>query len=359
MLLINTIHLFFIKNILQTQSYYLFTYFLNHNWWNYFIIYFILVILLKQTNFLFFYFLMFNSYFKLVAYVKIPNTLLIGFNNIHPLLFYTIFILFLSTMYSEFFLFKTKNFKLKITTLTLLLGGLWGTGNSVWGFFWVNDQIELVLLLYILLQLSIIHIFNVKKNQNFFILSYIIFIGYILILRWGFIFTRHSFINIKLFINFYKINFLIFFGINFLFLIVLFIYKYYLYFLVYFINRYLYSNNFFKIFYLILHLIVCIFFFVWVKYKIMNNTFFFYNYFCSYFFYLNISVYLNKFFFFLKKRLLILQVQILSVYSVKTYFFFKNIFVNYISIIFLFFFLKSKLRFILNKYIIKSSRRWI
>lgn len=357
MLLLNSFCLFFSLQNFQTQFYYIITFFLNHSWWNYFFIFFLGLIYFKRINFFFFYYLLFSCYSNPIAYKNIPFSLLIGYNNIHPLLFYNVLISFFLCLYTEVYFIKKKKFILNFSIITLLLGGLWGMGNSVWGFFWVNDQIEFVLLLYILLQLIQIHFFFSKKVKTLLVIFFISILNYLLILRWGFVFTRHNFINLKFFINFFKFNFFFFFKFNFFFFaLIICVNK-----LKFIIINYLIIKNskFFSFFFFIFHLTIFILFITWLKYKIMNNTIFQIKYTPNFIFFINLNCYLNFFFFFLKKKLLQLKIKLSLLYTVKFYFFVKNIFVNYLSSLFFFFLLKSNLRFILAKYIIKSSRRWI
>lgn len=355
------LHLFFsIFNFVQLQFYYIVVFLLNHSWWNFFFIFFLYNIYYKHWNFFFFFFLSFYLYLNILKINYIPNNLLMGYNNIHPLLFYNILIFFNINFYNESLIYIKKQLIVYFSIFTLLLGGLWGMSNSVWGFFWVNDQIELILLMYIYLQLIILHLKINKKLKN---ISYILFISlliFILLLRWGLIFTRHNFINLKFFINFFKLLIIIFYKFNIIGIISYYLLiKVYLYLLFFIIcKQWDKQLKFLKIMYLF-HIFLLILFLSWLKNKTYNYTFFFFKYSSSSFFFLySLKGYLTIFYiFFLKKKILYSKYAILNTYIFK-YFFNKNIFTNYTLTLFFFFFLKSNLRFILNKYTIKSSRRW-
>lgn len=247
---------------------------LNHPWWNYFCL--VSIFFFFIGNFMpLIYFLIFLGFTPVVfSYTKglIPETLLIGYNNIHPPLLYigVISYLFILLKY-EFFIFKKKSI-LIILIIAFYLGALWGCGNSVWGFFWVNDKIELILLLYTLSFISLIHKnINNKMIKIFLIYIYLLFIS-ILMLRWGLKFTRHNFfdftkghnfifsylITIRVYSFIYSyILVMIFYSFNYisvvLFLLTLFFY-----------NKTKFMKN------IILHIFLSILFISWLKFKTNN-----------------------------------------------------------------------------------------
>lgn len=186
---------------------------INHTWWNYIFI-LLLITFIRKINL--FYAL---SFILLVIYKSVPTffvfkkispALLIGYNNIHPILFYiflfsALLYLLIDDVQQVFTLDKITRGAL----LTLFLGGLWGAGNSAWGFFWVNDHIELSLLKYIIILLLLLHTHVLEKRRKniFIVLSLLVL--HLLALRWGFVFTRHSFFNLNALVNVFK--FFIFF----------------------------------------------------------------------------------------------------------------------------------------------------
>lgn len=201
------------------QGLYLLISYLNHKYFNYFIIYLIFSFLYKYYNnfFLFIFFLYHTVNLYVVKVQTIPITLLMGLNNIHPPLFYISFILFLSFICRIYtFSFKTLNI-LYLAAISLILGGFWGLGNSVWGFFWVNDSIEIILLCYVILLLVLIHNYSAKINTYVFIYAYLIASVYLL--RINFTFTRHSFFDLRKIENIF-IHTCIFLVSNYLFLII-------------------------------------------------------------------------------------------------------------------------------------------
>lgn len=144
----------------------------------------------------------------LAAFSKVPVQLLIGYNSWHPMLFYVsiLFCLFLVLSGFSFVKIRTK-FVFASLSFTLILGGYWGLGNSVWGYFWVNDVIELVLLAYIVIVGVFIHTI-LPKNISLIIFIASCCIGiFLILLRYGVVFTRHSFFdnknikNITIFVN--------------------------------------------------------------------------------------------------------------------------------------------------------------
>lgn len=121
------------------------------------------------------------------------NALVVGLNNIHPYIYYLGFlslILYCAksyTIYSNYFLVSI----LQILLCALLLGMYWGCSASVWGFFWVDDYIELVLLGFCMLVLYNLHIYSTNNYIN--VVLMLISGVLLVILRNGIAVTRHSF----------------------------------------------------------------------------------------------------------------------------------------------------------------------
>lgn len=143
------------------------------------------------SSYLFFYTLTLISKNKILEW---PSSLLVGLNTIHPYLYYCSFILLLITL-SKFFFFNNiifKNTILYIAIIALFLGMMWGSVNDLWGFFWVNDLVELVLLLLISLLIHYIHVYS-KYVVHSFIVSFFTLIVILYSIRLGIGNSRHSF----------------------------------------------------------------------------------------------------------------------------------------------------------------------
>lgn len=237
------------------------------------------VLFLKNTNlyyYLFtFFFFKFYFFTDCLTIFTIPAQLLVGYNNIHPFLFYFSFVFGILTLTQmrNVYIFNIFNIFF-LASVALLLGGLWGLGNSIWGFFWVNDQIEIVLLLYVLILLYLLHVYIQWENIVRSITILICFILVLFFLRWGFTFTRHNFFNVKLLVNIvasfqiFFCNFLMFFsvivGVNH-FEKVLIVY---ICCLLFFSN--ILSLNY-RLFLIFFHMFILILFVTWLKYR--NNNY--------------------------------------------------------------------------------------
>lgn len=135
----------------------------------------------------------------------ILNNFFTGFYKIHPPLLYyalTIFYFYISikkkiNKYSILFLTKT-------IIITFCLGSLWALTQFIWGRYWSNDSIEIILVLFIGLSLCYIHKFYKNKIvfSNFFFFNFILLL---FSLRLNLIFTKHNFfqklINLQLYFS--------------------------------------------------------------------------------------------------------------------------------------------------------------
>ncbi len=115
----------------------------------------------------------------------------VGYYKIHPMLFY---LFNHSIIY--YFLKKNNNFKIVnilITTLiTFSLGSLWALYQNIWGYYWSNDSIEYILLL--LSWFLLLYIHRIYKNiPLLFYLSIFSIFFLIILLRLGFLYTKHNF----------------------------------------------------------------------------------------------------------------------------------------------------------------------
>lgn len=342
------------------------TYFINN-------IIYILIIFLNQTknNFfilisLLYYFNYFSfNYFSLGCWLIyklklnvytcefININLIYGLANTHPLFFYmTILFLFINffLLSNLIIYFKVINI-LYISLITMFLGGLWSTGNSSWGFFWLNDPIELVLLFIIILILIFIHAQKKKNNYYNLIFIFLTIILYLFFFRLGFILTRHNFFNLKTISNTFIFFIFLFFTLHYYMpWFLLFLYNNLVFltlYVIFFYKKYLYTYTKKNITY---HILIFSLIILFLKYKennisifldknnFNNNYFFFfekYNYFFNYFY---IKGNFNYKFF----------LSSLSVYSIKllTFNFFS--FLSYWNYIFLMLFLISTLKIVPN-----------
>jgi len=150
-----------------------------------------------------------------------PAELLVGYNNIHPLLLYISYIWVFSRIgVKEFFFMFRWLTLLIITVIVLLLGGYWGLNNAVWGFFWVNDLIEWILICLIGVVLVIVHS---KKQCNLLIKAFLWMFLLTIILylsRYGLVFTRHNFFNVRNTANF-SLGIVLLLGMHYFTLVVL------------------------------------------------------------------------------------------------------------------------------------------
>lgn len=254
-------------------------------------------LLLSIKNFIITNTILYFIYYKLLFFslkikvLTISTNLLVGFNNIHPFLFYISFVYsFYNLIFLNKFLIYSVNYIYSLVTISLLLGGLWGSGNSAWGFFWLKDPIELLLLF-----LLIIIIFSIHINFNYctlysLIIAFFLMIAILYCLRNGFIFTKHNFFNINLRKNIivYILYLFIFLLINkkyniFLIIINIFItillQFYYNFLILYLFQRVNKITNNYKFTLKLLHIIMFSLYFIWLKNRENNlSTYNFLNY---------------------------------------------------------------------------------
>lgn len=123
--------------------------------------------------------------------------LLIGYNNVHPLLFYSATVLLATLTTPCETVGKMTNLTVFIIGVcSLILGGYWGLNNTAWGYFWVNDFIELILLTICVLVLIRSHQRNYLMSQLYGCVSLFYIIALIVGSRHGLVFTRHSFFDL-------------------------------------------------------------------------------------------------------------------------------------------------------------------
>jgi len=338
-------YLFIIINSLNHTKYNIFlvlcvVYYINFLTYNYITVYFIVF---------------FNYIFVLKKWSHIDLNLVYGLVNIHPLFFYlSLFILTINIFCKTNKLFYTKLLTILFISLcAMFFGGFWSTGNSSWGFFWLNDPIELVLLFIILLSLAYIHCSFLFKNYYIFLFLFLIIILYLMIFRVGFIKTRHNFFNVKVINNIFLINIIFFYfskiKLNILYLFMLFYTNLIIFtlFFIYTIKKYfhLYCKKI-----IVQHILITSLFVVFLKSKENNISMFFFktntfNTHNIFFFFNNYNNFYNFFFFknyYLTKFFLIN----LNVFSFKKLSFLFFVFVSYWNYILLMFFLISTLKIV-------------
>lgn len=132
----------------------------------------------------------------------IPN-LIVGTVVLHPLAFYLFTVLTFLFLHFKGKALSSLGVPLRSKTLsifllsTLLLGSLWALQSNSWGYFWVNDTIEWLLLILILYLLQRIHYWTLTKNEfNGSLLIYSL-INLVVLIRLNFLPTRHNFITTK------------------------------------------------------------------------------------------------------------------------------------------------------------------
>ena len=179
---------------------YLLSLYLNNTVYNNFFIYLIAILNVKVntvfwTTSILIYFLFFNLFFCYSSIIiEWPNTLLIGLNTIHPIVYYSGFYLFINfflNKYCFYNYFKLTNILVCITS-ALILGVFWGLVNNLWGYLWVNDLIEILLLVLFFFCLYILHTYKLFY-KFFFFSNILIFLLIIYMLRLNFFSSRHSF----------------------------------------------------------------------------------------------------------------------------------------------------------------------
>lgn len=204
-----TISVLYLRSCYETttNSYYL-DYIFSLNYWdaNTFLLLaiFLLFIPIKPSLVLFFCYKLLVCYIHtkpLVAVKHLVDSLYIGTITIHPLLFYVSLILLLlrclqsMRQYSSTLLMFRGTTLVYLLTLTLLLGGFWGFQSTIWGYFWVNDAVEILLLLSILYLVWKLHTpVNSCSYYNTFLVIFIV-LDLILVVRLNLLPTRHNFIQ--------------------------------------------------------------------------------------------------------------------------------------------------------------------
>ena len=179
------------------------------SWYFFILMFYITYISSAQTKALVFCFVIYKNYFYtsqnlvLLKYIFLFKysfsfvlDLVIGWVIIHPFLFYlSIFILFgfyFQFCFKHFFNFFNYFILFYIIVISFILGGFWGWLNFSWGYLWVYDSIEFLLLYFIILLQTQFHH---KPYKNYFYINYLFLIYlvvYYWLIRYNFIITRHA-----------------------------------------------------------------------------------------------------------------------------------------------------------------------
>lgn len=191
-----TLQFIYSNNLLN----YLFFYFLNNQFINILILIIIILIQLqslKKILLIFIYIYANITTFFNVFKLKVemwPEILLLGLNNLHPLIYYVSLVTLFKFCFNKIIFYNyLKLFYIYVGwTLSLLTGMYWGSINSVWTYFWVNDGIELFLFLMWCWVTYLIHTYT-KNFINIFLTVWLYALFYLLLIRWNLIASRHSF----------------------------------------------------------------------------------------------------------------------------------------------------------------------
>ena len=126
-------------------------------------------------------------------YLNFINSFIFGFFKIHILLFYITIIMgnfnILKHSYIDLRV-KCSNI-LYLVVLSFFLGSLWSLYLFDWGYYWTNDSIEYVLLLFILFLVVNIHLWN--THTYIYNVYTLLCVYMLLMLRLNIIHTRHNF----------------------------------------------------------------------------------------------------------------------------------------------------------------------
>lgn len=325
---------------------------LTKNWFNVFFCFTIVFFLVQRWSiFIYVYLYKFVIFTIFVKKKLITTQLLMGFNNIHPILFYiSFFLLFISYGDIETIFFIKRLNNLMIGVFALLLGGWWGLGNSVWGFFWVNDLIECILFGILCWATIYMHCLFYKEVVVRYLLGFLTAILLLLMLRWGFLFTRHNFFSILALNN---LIIFFFFRFNIFYFYLLYLYVTFfsigiivMFFFILFLHLYKKLNIFlFKL--ICWHIFFFIIGFSWLKFKEHMSTIFTFLYVSNLnyiLFSLKQQYFFSKFFIGGGGSLLLFSISTFFIYGKKFFYITYFLIITYHIFIFLIIFVKSMLK---------------
>lgn len=117
-----------------------------------------------------------------------------GYVKIHPTLQYLSTFFFIYLVVNKKINFAvTKSITLGMIIIAFLLGSLWALFQSIWGYYWSNDCIEYILLLFGYLAFIKLHSYYI--NKKFFSLSIFLSLLLLILLRLSLLHTKHNFFS--------------------------------------------------------------------------------------------------------------------------------------------------------------------
>lgn len=147
---------------------------------------------LVYMNFIFL-FLLKNMYFStkniLIVFYK-------SFYKIHPPILYLSFLFFILKIQLQYDSLVNFKFIFILQLIALITGAIWAYYSVIWGYTWNNDVIELLILLVTILLLCYCHSLIKYKRHNTHKLILTCFFLFIMV-RFNFIFTKHSFFKLQ------------------------------------------------------------------------------------------------------------------------------------------------------------------
>lgn len=271
--------------LLKTQLWYVCTILLTYSPFNYSLIIIILwwFSSVKRTkiNVIICWFLFIIYY--LLAYKKVLSTfktsifLVLGYNSIHPYIFYgSIVLLVFFLLYAN-----NNNNNILINSIFLfssfgfLLGSFWGWGNSIWGFFWVNDKIEQLFFSILLLLIIRFHVINNSISVYLVIIGVLSICFNLFLVRIGLSLTRHNFFDISTLVNISLYTFL-WVDLNKIFYIIISVLTgklLLIIILLWLVNCTKTNYLIYKTKLKLVHILICIFFISWLKFKEANTIY--------------------------------------------------------------------------------------
>jgi hypothetical protein len=137
-------------------------------------------------------FVLYSVYSKL-KYLVFINLFLYGFFKIHIVMFYIFLMIGFTLLYQNSSVYLKMRYSVVVLYLVLAfsLGSLWSLYLFNWGYYWTNDSIEYILILFILLFIITMH--KTFKNTTFIFLIPFILISLLWAIRSNLVYTKHNF----------------------------------------------------------------------------------------------------------------------------------------------------------------------
>lgn len=144
------------------------------------------------------------TFYSTIFYKTLIINLMVGTVVLHPLLFYISLVFFLLKNYSKGCLYFVNYQYISLLVVsvclmcTLFLGSIWAIQSTSWGYFWVGDIVEWILLFKIMYILFCLHLWkNVNLCYNWFIFS-LSLLSTLILIRLNLLSTRHNFISVSI-----------------------------------------------------------------------------------------------------------------------------------------------------------------